>query len=117
MRRVLVLVFVLMSMLWQATAVAGPMALARAGEDLAHAALHWQEEGHHHHEDGGYTADGSYESMQHIVADAALGAPFIGATPTAAFPPNGSPSPRMSPEDHLPAPALERLRRPPKRSF
>jgi hypothetical protein len=67
--RAAVLVVMLFAMLWQS------MALARVGSsvnvlaDPDHAALHWQEEGHHHNEDGSYHLDDSHESAQHLADD------------------------------------------------
>jgi hypothetical protein len=114
MRRVLVLVFVLLGMLWQATAVAGPMVLAPVGEGLEHAVLHWQEEGHHHHDDGSYHRDDSEASAEHLALDASLGAPALWSTPLLTFAVLEADGPELRDSLPPPTPILERLRRPPR---
>ncbi len=56
-------------MLWQSAALARPGSTVNVLADLEHAALHWQEQGHHHHDDGSYHVDDSNESVQHVIAD------------------------------------------------
>ena len=114
MRRLTVLLLMLFAMLWQ------PVALARAGStmnalvDFAHVMLHWQEAGHHHHEDGSYHLDESSESVQHILSDhgSSIAALAMGAPQD--FPVLGSAAPGDLQKTLLPNPTLDGLLRPPR---
>jgi hypothetical protein len=114
MRRTAVLLSVLFAMLWQSVALARPGSTVNVLADLEHAALHWQDEGHHHHDDGSYHVDDSSESVQHVIADhATASAALIGSSDrdflTA---PSGSPSGLH--EQPAPHPFLDGLLRPPR---
>lgn len=96
------------------------MALARVGSsvnaliDLQHAALHWQGEAHHHHEDGSYHLDDSKESVQHVVTDhlsvsLAMAAPSLHELPSL-----GSAAPGGLRATPVPNPTLDGLLRPPR---
>jgi hypothetical protein len=54
MRRSAVVFVVVFAMLWQSVAMARIGSTVNVLADLQHAALHWQEQSHHHHEDGTY---------------------------------------------------------------
>ena len=56
-------------MLWQSVALARPGSTVNVLSDLAHAALHWQQEGHHHHDDGSFHLDDSPASAFHLLGD------------------------------------------------
>jgi hypothetical protein len=115
MRRTIVVLLMLLSMVWQVTAFAGPMGLARAGEDLTHAVLHWQEAAHHHHEDGSYHQDASHESTAHVAVDAALAVPAIWSATALQIPaPGDGAHPTLTDVEADPGPSLQRLRRPPR---
>ena len=114
MRRLFVIVFVMLGMVWQATAVAGPMALVHGEGALEHAFLHWQDKGHHHHDDGSYHQDDSDASVQHVALDAALGALALWSTLGLTVAALGTDMPALRESHAPPAPVLERLRRPPK---
>lgn len=102
------------AMLWQSVAMGRVGSTVNVLADLEHAALHWQAEGHHHHEDGSYHLDDSNESVQHVVTDhlgvslemaapeshdfSILGAAVHGGVPTRA----------------IPSPPLDGLLRPPR---
>jgi len=82
---------------------------------FAHTLMHWNDEGHHHHDDGSIHQDGSDESLQHLQADGIAGA--NGALTSRGFPdfarllslapPADAPSARAGP-------FLEGLKRPPR---
>jgi hypothetical protein len=61
--------FVMLSVFWQALAVAGQMPVFASHEALEHAAMHLQEEGHHHHDDGAVELDDSSDSKLHMMAN------------------------------------------------
>lgn len=106
----------LMAMLWQSVGMAqiGPAVSALA--DREHAALHWQAEGHHHHEDRTFHRDDSDESAQHMVADhlSASLAMAMATPPSHDFPPLGSAAPVGLHETPVPDPTLDGLLRPPR---
>ena len=93
MRRSTVLFVMLFAMLWQSVALARAGSTANALADLGHAALHWQEEGHHHHEDGSYHLDESKESAQHVLSDHVSATAALMVPASHAFPPLGSAAP------------------------
>ena len=101
-------------MLWQS------MALARVGStvnplaDLHHAALHWQGEAHHHHDDGSYHLDDSKESVQHMVADSLSASLAMAAPSLHDLPPQGSAAPGGLHATPVPNPTLDGLLRPPR---
>ena len=69
MQRVVTLFAILVAMLWQSAAFARVGATVDALADSGHAALHWQGEAHHHHDDGSFAIDESEESARHLMAD------------------------------------------------
>lgn len=108
--------FVLISLFGQA-AMAGQVATHDHAKTLTHAAMHWNEQAHHHHNDGdgSFHQDNSDESIQHIQVDGWLSAaslpardlsPDLAVTPSAAHDPSPGPAP--------PVPFLEGLKRPPR---
>ena len=101
-------------MLWQSVARARPGSTVNVLSDIAHAALHWHEEGHRHHDDGSYTLDESTESVHHLMADhLSICAALVTATGHA-FPPSLPLLPRSLGEAPVPAPFLDGLLRPPR---
>lgn len=114
MTRRLAMFFVMLSIFWQALAVAGQLPVFASQEERAHAAMHIQEEGHYHHHDGAMELDDSSDSRLHLMAD---------AMPLGALQTNGGslPAPDWAniPPDAtsvslIPDPVLEGVRRPPK---
>jgi len=104
----------LVAMLWQSVVMARIGSTVNALTDKEHAALHWQEEGHHHHEDGSYHLDDSNESALHVVMDH-LSPSLAMATPSSHdFPPLGSAAPVGLHETPVPNPTLDGLLRPPR---
>lgn len=69
MRRSAVLLVMMFAMLWQSMALARPGSTVNVMADLEHAALHWQGEAHHHHEDGSFHLDDSPSSTFHVLSD------------------------------------------------
>jgi hypothetical protein len=114
MRRSTVLFVMLFAMLWQSVAFARAGSTANALADLGHAALHWQEEGHHHHEDGSYHLDESKESAQHVLSDHVSAAAALMVPASHDFPPLGSAAPGGLHERLVPDPMLDGLLRPPR---
>ena len=115
MTRRLAMFFVMLSVFWQALAVAGQMPVFASQEELEHAAMHLQEAAHHHHhDDGAVELDESSDSKLHMMADgmpsAALEA-FTLCIPAADW---GNSPPSAAIDSILPHPILEGLRRPPR---
>ncbi|MDO9093869.1 MAG: hypothetical protein Q7U99_14680 [Rubrivivax sp.] len=104
----------LLALFWQSVALARPGSTVNALADMAHAALHWQEEGHHHHEDGSYHLDDSNESVQHVLSDHLSATVALLATASHALPSLGSAAPGGLHRAPVPDPALEGLLRPPR---
>lgn len=104
----------LFAMLWQSVAMARVGATAHAVADLEHAALHWQEEGHHHHADGSYHLDDSTESVQHVLSDHVSAAAALVASSSQGFPPLGSAALGGLHDTLVPNPTLDGLFRPPR---
>lgn len=69
MRRSAILIAMLFAVLWQSVALARAGITVEALADLEHAVLHWQNEGHHHHDDGSFHVGDSEESARHLMAD------------------------------------------------
>jgi hypothetical protein len=63
-----------LSLLHHGLVMAGSGFIYHSGEGIAHALMHWQNTGHHHHDDGSVHQDHSDESGSHVQADGALGA-------------------------------------------
>jgi len=116
MRRSAVLLLVLFTMLWQSVALARVGSTVNALADQEHAALHWQYEGHHHHEDGSYHMDDSDESAQHMVADHLSASLEIVASPTHDCPPPGSAAHGSMRDRLAPNPTPDGLLKPPRAS-
>ena len=114
MSRTPVLFVMLMAMLWQSVALARAGSTVNALADMAHVALHWQEEGHHHHEDGTYHLDDSKESMQHVLGDHVSPSAALLVSASHDFPRLGSAAPGGLHERPVPDPTLDGLLRPPR---
>ncbi len=114
MRRRIAIFLVLLSVFWQAFAIAGQATAFAEPEEIAHAALHWQSEGHHHDENGSVTQDDSDESLQHVAFDGCLSTSMVWQTASFSFAPNISAPPRIADEAAIPSPHLAGLRRPPR---
>lgn len=114
MQRYAVLAVMLFAMLWQSLAMARVGSTVNVLTDLEHAALHWQEEGHHHHEDGTYHLDDSNESAQHLAADHLSASLAIVATSSHHVPALGSAAPCGLREKRVANPTLDGLLRPPR---
>lgn len=114
MRRRFAIFLVLLSVLWQSFAIAGQATAFADAEEVAHAALHWQEEGHHHHDDGSVTQDDSDESLQHLAFDGCLSTSVLWQSASFSFAPVGGAPPLIADEAAIPSPHLAGLRRPPR---
>ncbi len=115
MKRTFVLFVMLFAMLWQAVAFARVGSTVNALADSAHAALHWQEEGHHHHDDGSYHLDDSKDSAQHMLSDhASATAALLIAISSNHLLSLGSTAPRSVHATVVPNPTLDGLLRPPR---
>ena len=114
MRRSTVLLVMLIAMLWQSMALARVGSTVNALADLVHVSLHWQETGHHHHEDGSYHLDDSNESARHILSDHVSSTAALTVASSHCFPPLGSTAPSDLLKILLPNPTLDGLLRPPR---
>ena len=116
MRRSAVLIVVLFGMLWQSMALARVGSTVNALTDPAHAALHWQGESHHHHDDGSYHLDDSKESVQHAITDplSATLAMVLAAPSWHDAAPLGSAASEGQRTTPVPNPTLDGLLRPPQ---
>jgi hypothetical protein len=114
MRRLTILV-VLLAMLWQSVALARVSSTVNLMADLEHAALHWQDESHHHHEDGTYHLDSSQESMQHMLSDhGGANAALLPLSPKHEISLIGASKARGIHAEPAPNPFLDGLLRPPR---
>ena len=109
MRRSSVVLVMLFAMLWQSVALARAGSTVNALADMGHAALHWQEEGHHHHEDGSYHLDDSPESVQHVISDHVCAFAALLVSASRDFPPLASAAPGALHKAPLPDPAPQGL--------
>lgn len=114
MRRSAVLLAMLLAMLWQSVALARAGSTVNVLADIEHAALHWQDESHHHHQDGSYHLDDSPESLQHVVIDHLSASVALHASISQEFPPPGSAPPGGLHAAPVPDPDPEGLLRPPR---
>jgi hypothetical protein len=114
MRRRFAIVLLLLSVFWQAFAIAGQATAFADAQEIAHAMLHWQEEAHHHHDDGSVALDDSDESLQHVVADGCLGSSAVWASTSFTFASAVGTRPLIANELPRPGPHLDGLRRPPR---
>jgi hypothetical protein len=105
---------VLLSIFWQAIAVAGHVPMFATDEEREHAVLHLQEADHHHDESGAVAQDHSSDSKLHLLGDRAPGAPLATVTPTIPSPQWENAAPHTVVLAPLPFPVLEGLRRPPR---
>ena len=105
------LFLLLLSLLWQSVALAGGRWLA---DDAAHAALHWQDQAHHHHDDGSYHADDSGEALAHVQIDCAVHLTALPGAMTSLSFLDGGTAPVVRYSLHLPSPPPHPLRRPPR---
>lgn len=69
MARLLTVMILIVSLLGQST-LAGDMSWTlETPDDVSHALMHWESEGHHHHDDGSFKSDDSSESTRHVMSD------------------------------------------------
>jgi hypothetical protein len=68
------------SLLWQAFAMASVGFAQDHGDSIEHVVLHLDKEPHHHHDDGTFHEDGTDESVKHVYADSC--ANTAGVVPT-----------------------------------
>jgi hypothetical protein len=74
-RKAFTAAILVLSLLHHGLVMAGSGFIYHTGEGIAHAVMHWQDAGHHHHDDGSVHEDHSDdESGSHVQADGALGA-------------------------------------------
>ena len=114
MQRSLALVLLMTSFFWQALSVAGQAPLLAPSEEMEHAALHWEQTGHHHHHDGSLKVDDSTESVLHIAADGVTSAPPAWFDDPFRLETPGSAAPDMADTVSVPQPVLDGPRRPPR---
>jgi hypothetical protein len=114
MRRSAVLLAVLFAMLWQSVVLARPGSTINPLADLAHAALHWQQEAHHHHEDGSLQRDDSPASTLHVLSDHHTVTTALLPTVAHHVPAGASGPPGGLHGARVPAPFLDGLLRPPR---
>ena len=114
MRRTSVLLVMLFAMLWQSVALARAGSTVNALADMAHTALHWQEAGHHHHEDGSYHRDDSPESVQHVVIDHVTASAALPVSASHDVPSLAAAAPDGLNEAAVPDPDPDGLLRPPR---
>jgi hypothetical protein len=114
MRRGFGLLLLLLSLLCQSAVLAGGRTLPVQGEDFAHAVLHWQDEAHHHHEDGGYHVEDSGEALAHVQLDGALQLTALLGPDLAIGNGIAAAAPVSGYALYLPTPPPQQLRRPPR---
>lgn len=114
MRRTAIVLTMLFAMLWQTVALARIGSPVNAIADLAHAALHWQDTGHHHHDDESYQVDDSSESTLHVVADHAGASLALETAPPRGVASAGAAAPCSTQQLAVPSPMLDGLLRPPR---
>jgi hypothetical protein len=114
MPRLAVLVVLLLAMFWQSAAMARIGSSVNVLADPEHAALHWNLESHHHHDDGTYHLGDSAGSSQHVLIDpvSATAALLMAGAP--AFQALGSLPPVVEHPAPRPDLALGGLFRPPR---
>lgn len=114
MRRLPVLLVLLFAMLWQSVALARPGSTINVLADLEHAALHWQQEGHHHHDDGTVSLDDSKDSRLHVLSDHVTATTALLPASSHHFPGSASAPPGSLHDARVPDPFLGGLLRPPR---
>jgi|688.fasta_scaffold322149_2 hypothetical protein len=105
---------VLFAMVWQAVAMARPGSTVNVMSDLAHAALHWQEQAHHHHDDGSLHLDDSQASVLHVMLDHVTVTNALLPSGPQEFPPGASERPCGPQGARTSAPFIDGLLRPPR---
>lgn len=115
MRRLLA-VFLSLSLVCQAFAMAGQSLAFGEGDPFLseHAEMHWEGVAHHHDEDGVTHQDNSSESMAHMLADAGIGTAALFPFPVLFLHLDRLPPPAVVAESAGPPPYLGGLRRPPR---
>lgn len=101
-------------MLWQSVAMARPGSTVNVLADLEHAVLHWQEAGHHHHEDGSFHLDDSQASKFHALTDHLTSVTALLPAISHNLPPVSSSRPVGLHDTRVPNPFLDGLLRPPR---
>ncbi len=114
MRRSTVVLALVLAMLWQSVALARPGSTVNVLSDLAHAALHWQQEGHHHHDDGSFHLDDSPASAFHLLSDHLTFTTALLPAVAHHVPHSGSVPPGGLQGVRVPDPVLDGLLRPPR---
>lgn len=104
----------LLAMLWQSVALARPGSTVNVLADLEHAALHWQQEGHHHHEDGSFHLDDSQASTLHLLSDHLTVSTALLPAMSHQVAPSASGRPGGLHDGPVPDPFLDGLLRPPR---
>jgi hypothetical protein len=113
-RRTILTLLVVGSLLFQSMASAGQGVLTHAAEGLAHAMLHWEKTAHHHHDDGSYHEDESDQSSRHLQADNALGVLALPSFTPLALTAKAPCAIVVSAVSGLPPPVLDGPTRPPR---
>lgn len=113
MRRKLTTALLLLVMVFQAMTVTLFSSSRDTLVDLTHAAMHWQQEGHHHHSPGDYHVEDSEESTRHLMADHSGAPAALPATDLRFFRQDASIHAMLSTRTS-PHPYLEGLLRPPR---
>lgn len=60
---------------WQFLSIASPLAVSQRSQDFTHVALHWQNDGHHHHDDQSFhveDSDDASQTVQHQHVDSSI---------------------------------------------
>jgi hypothetical protein len=112
--RAVIAFVLLLTLLWQSAGLAHAASTADAAAGLGHAALHWQEEGHHHHDDGSYHVEDSADSVQHLLADQVGASVGLLVERKTAFPAGASSRPGTEHPAASPHPDPDGLFRPPR---
>ena len=68
-------ILLLLIISWQFLSMASPLALSERSQDFTHVALHWQNDGHHHHDDQSFhveDSDDASQTAQHQHVDSSI---------------------------------------------
>ncbi|MBA2721371.1 MAG: hypothetical protein H0U56_00420 [Methylibium sp.] len=114
MNRAGIVIALLFAMLWQSIALARAGSTVEAVSDPAHAALHWQDEGHHHHDDGSHHFDDSDDSVQHLFVDHVTAPVALLHAVSTSMAPLGSCAPSPQCVSMAPQPFIDGPLRPPR---
>ncbi|MDP3699406.1 MAG: hypothetical protein Q8R72_00710 [Hylemonella sp.] len=113
-KRLIALLLVLLNV-WQVASAAGlPQLLAAQGQALDHAVMHWQGEAHHHDDHGVVHADGSQDSIQHMMADCCFHHLAVFQAPSVVALESLPQQVAQTAQPVPPPPHLDGLRRPPR---